>query len=149
MVYNWRQIKMKKYIFIFMLLSSFSAITFAQDASAGCKLPGTYDYVNVDFYKGYSNDYGSFTISNQSSDYFVTEISVRITCEIMTCWEGEDNYGRPETKCSRWKEVTLYSNKVRKLGQNDDATISVKMPEYENIRNIKVSVWNLNCKPIE
>ena len=57
-----------------MVLFAMGLIASAQDGSGSCKLPGTYDYVNVDYYKD-----GHLVVSNQSG-VKLTQLHIRVTC---------------------------------------------------------------------
>ncbi len=155
MGYNWAPKKMKK---IFLFVVSLFCITMAvnaQDASGSCKLPGTYDYVNVDFYKGSSNGEGNIVLSNQTSTgQYITEIKVQVTAEILYDYEeeykGTYTGGTPIYQKNKnkplWKTVTLFNDKIRGISANETRRQTVSMPKYYDIRNIEVSVGNLICK---
>lgn len=138
MGYNWAKMKMKKLLLVILSLFCITMAVNAQDASGSCKLPGTYDYVNVDFYAGSPGGTGNFILSNQTSTgQYITEIKVTITAEVL---EYNMNSGDNE-----WKPITLYSDKVRNIPANATPSVQVKMPKGR-IRNIQVSVGNLICK---
>lgn len=67
---------MKKVI---LLIAAFICVGFyanAQTASGNCKLPGSSDYVNVDYYKD-----GHLTVSNQST-MKLTQLHITVTCTV-------------------------------------------------------------------
>lgn len=136
----------KLFLFVVSLFCITMAVN-AQDASGSCKLPGTYDYVNVDFYKGPSQGKGNFILSNQTSTgQYITEIKVQITAEILYEYEHEYAGNRPTSSKPLWKKVTLFNDKVRNIAANATPTVNVSMPFYYEIRDIQVSVGNLICK---
>lgn len=52
-------------------------VCYAQTASGSCKLPGTYDYVNVDYY--WEDDH--LAVSNQSGTT-ITQLHIKVTCNL-------------------------------------------------------------------
>ena len=147
--------KMKKIMLILIAFIGVGIGINAQDGSGSCKLPGTYDYAKVDFYKGPSNGSGHFIISNQSNQ-FITEMKVRITATIKVIQDTQsaitDLSGKItgyKTNPGRWESVTLYDATVYQIGANQTPSYNVPMPQYYDIKNINVSVGNLICKPIE
>lgn len=144
MGYNLAKKKMKKLFLFVVSLFCITVAVKAQDASGNCKMPGAYDYVNVDFYKGPSRGEGNFIVSNQTSTgQYITEIKVTITAEVEQYVLHYDGTGNR----NEWKTVTLYDDKVRNIPANATPSVKVRMPEYSRIRNIQVSVGNLICKP--
>ena len=63
---------MKRLLFV-SLLVAIGFVSRAQIASGSCKLPGTYDYVNVDYYED-----GHLTVSNQSG-MKITQLHIKVT----------------------------------------------------------------------
>lgn len=151
MGYNLAKRTMKKVLLFVMALFCLTVIVNAQDASGSCKLPGAYDYVNVDFYKGQSRGEGDIVLSNQTSTgQYITEIKVVLTAEIG--YEYEDVYeapgkrGRVIGRELKWKTVTLFNDKIRGISANETRRQAVTMPFYYEIKNIEISVGNLICK---
>lgn len=140
MGYNWRQFKMKKIILALLAIMFVSAFSYAQDASGNCKLPGEYDYVCVDFYKGPSEGRGYFRISNQSYTPLL-ELQVTITAEIDSHIDENGNVWS-----SNYQNKTLYNGKVYGVPAGKHTDVDVSMPKYQGIKNIKVSVGNLICE---
>lgn len=64
----------KKLLLLVVSLFCITMAVNAQDASGSCKLPGTYDYVNVDYYSD-----GHLAVSNQS-EMKITQLHVKVTC---------------------------------------------------------------------
>lgn len=131
---------MKKIALTLFALLFMSIVSYSQDASGNCKLPGAYDYVNVDFYKGPSEGTGYFRISNQSSIPLL-ELQVTITAEIDSHIDNNGNVWS-----SNYKTQTLYSQKVYGIPAGKHTDVDVRMPKYQGIRNIKVTVGNLICE---
>lgn len=127
---------MKKIIFTLLSIFAFTFVTYAQDAKASCKMPGTYDYMTADFYKGQSQGDGSIRISNQAS-VPVVEVKVRVTCEY---FDANNEWG------ANWTETTLYNQTVYGVPAQGYKDIKVRMPKYTKIRNFKVEIGNLICK---
>lgn len=65
---------MKKIVLLLVSLFCISMAVVAQDASGSCKLPGTYDYVSVDYYRD-----GHLAVSNQS-EIKITQLHIKVTC---------------------------------------------------------------------
>ena len=81
---------MKKSIFTLLLFFAFSLFSYAQDAKTSCKMPGTYDYVSADFYKGRSEGTGKIKLTNQAT-IPVLEIKVKVTCELDSHIDSQGN----------------------------------------------------------
>lgn len=77
MGYNWQKQKMKKLIVLIATMVCLGLYANAQTSSGSCKLPGSYDYVNVDYYE---SD-GHIAVSNQSG-MKITQLHITITCTI-------------------------------------------------------------------
>lgn len=131
---------MKKSIFTLLLFFAFSLFSYAQDAKTSCKMPGTYDYVSADFYKGRSEGTGKIRLTNQAT-IPVLEIKVKVTCELDSHIDSQgNNYG------TSWKTVTLYDRTVYGVPAQDYKDIEFEMPKYQGIRNIKIEIGNPICK---
>lgn len=65
---------MKK-LLLALILVFLGIVSQAQTASGSCKLPGTYDYVNVDYYED-----GHLAVSNQSG-MVITQLHITVTCK--------------------------------------------------------------------
>lgn len=149
---------MKKIVFVLIAVMGFCFSMNAQDGSASCKLPGTYDYVSVDFYKGKSQGMGNLTYSVQSNDIStLNEVKVVVKADIMTekarkeeAGYKEDEYGRLIRQYKEvpavWKHKVLFDGKLRDIPVNRTNKIDVEMPFYHEIKNISVSVSNPICK---
>lgn len=138
---------MKKILLFVVALFCLTVAMNAQDASGSCKLPGTYDYVNVDFYKGQSRGEGNIVLSNQTSTgQYITEIKVVLTAEIGYEYKDVYNNGRVVGKELQWKTVTLFNDKIRGISANETRRQAVTMPLYYDIKNINISVGSLICK---
>ena len=74
---------MKKLIVLIATIACMCFYSNAQTASGTCKLPGTYDYVNVDYYE---SD-GHLAVSNQSG-MKITQLRITVKCTIS--WEEKD-----------------------------------------------------------
>lgn len=147
-------IEMKFFLLFVATLIGFGIHANAQDASGQCKLPGTHDYAKVDFYKGASGSSGNFVIGNSSSQ-IITEIKVKITASIKVTPDTEERVqglpGDPvryKTIPGRWETKVLYNNTLYRIGANQTPSYSVAMPKYYDIKDMRVSVSNLICKPI-
>ena len=135
MGYNWATKKMKK---MFLFLVSLFCITMAanaQEASGGCKLPGTYDYVNVDYYKN-----GHLAISNQSG-LTITQLRVKVT--VYEKWKQNGQpVERTSTLCDKnFYDIPPYQTTMKTDGvqQYDDRSIM-------DYRKYEVEVGNPICK---
>lgn len=83
---------MKKKLLFLVSLFCISIAMNAQDASGNCKLPGTYDYVNVDYYSD-----GHLAVSNQSG-MVITQLHIKVV--VIETWDadGRDSKGRVQTR---------------------------------------------------
>lgn len=129
---------MKKLLLLFVSIFSISFAVNAQTASGSCKLPGTYDYVNVDYYSD-----GHIVVSNQSG-MIITQL--HITVKIYETWEANGKQNKTsETLCDQnYYDIQPYQSTriedgVKKLGRRGDY-----MLKYNN--NIEVTVGNPLCK---
>jgi len=127
-------------------LICFGATSKAQDASGSCKLPGTYDYVSVDFYKGESRGMGNLTYSVQTNEFTsLNEVKVVVKASICTKKGSKDQNGNIKEE-SVWETCTLFDDKLRDIPANRTNTMDIKMPFYYAIKNITVTVNNPICK---
>lgn len=137
---------MKKVLVLLVALVCFGATAKAQDASGSCKLPGTYDYVSVDFYKGESNGMGNLTYSVQTNEFAsLNEVKVVVKAKICTKQGSKDRDGKI-TEEPVWETYTLFDDKLRDIPTNRTNTKNVPMPKYYVIKNISVTVSNPICK---
>ena len=119
---------MKKVLFILIAIVCFEFSADAQDATGTCLLPGGEQYAQVNFYKGASNSTAFF---NVSSDRAMTTLKVVIEAEIL--WGS-------------WKKVKLYDDTVYDIPKRQTIKVEFQMPQYSDIRNIRVSAGNPVCK---
>ena len=113
----------------------------AQDASGDCKLPGTYDYVSVDFYKGESNKQGQLTYSVQTNEFaYLNEVKVVVKATILIKLGKKDSNGNL-TEEPVWEEVTLFNDKLRDIPVNKTNYKNVQMPSYYKIKNICIFLF--------
>ena len=92
MGYNKAIIKMKKILFLLVSLFCITMTVNAQDARGNCTLPGTYDYVNVDYYRD-----GHLAVSNQSG-MVITQL--HITVIAVETWDAngkQQERGAPQS----------------------------------------------------
>ena len=83
----------KLFLFVVSLFCITMAVN-AQDASGSCKLPGTYDYVNVDYYRN-----GHLAVSNQSG-MMITQLHIKVTT--VETWDANGKpQKRTKTLCDR------------------------------------------------
>lgn len=127
---------MKKIIFTLLTIFAFSLMSYAQDAKASCKMPGTYDYMSADFYKGGSEGKGKIRITNQAS-IPILEVSVKVTCDY------RDNNNQWNVN---WQSETLYDRTVYGVPAQGYKDIEVEMPKYTAIRNFRIEIGNPICK---
>ena len=127
---------MKKLIITLLSIFALSLVSYAQVAKASCKMPGTYDYMSADFYKGASQGTGKIRISNQAA-IPILEVKVKVTCEYRDA-HNEWNVN--------WQSKTLYDRTVYGVPAQDYKDIEVTMPKYTDIRNFKVEIGNPICK---
>ena len=107
---NFKIIKaMKKHLFLFCCIFSFCISAFAVDppkASYRCKLPGTYDYVTIDYYNEGKGE-GSIVFCNQSNMPIVRmHVKVEVTDEWYETEKNPQNY-RESRKVLKKKTVVL------------------------------------------
>ena len=109
---------MKKLIVLVASVVCMGLSANAQTASGTCKLPGTYDYVNVDYYE---SD-GHLAVSNQSG-LKITQLRITVKCTIT--WEEKDysaeNYGNNKTMS---KTVTVCDKNFYDIAPNQTTTLS-------------------------
>lgn len=140
--------KMKKMFLFLVSLFCISMTVNAQDASGSCKLPGTYDYVNVDFYAGSPNlsgkGAGTLRISNQSA-LPITNVRIKVTVAVSALELGTND------KCEY--EKTIYDNTVYGIAAYEsgkaisvDYDLTKGRAQNPRIKSINVSVSNPICK---
>lgn len=138
MGYNVAKKSMKKLLLMLVAIFGISFTVNAQTSSGSCKLPGTYDYVNVDYYSD-----GHIVVSNQSG-MVITQL--HITVKIQETWEanGKQKH-REQTLCDQnYYDIQPYQSTriedgVKELGRRGDY-----MLKYNN--SIEVTVSNPICK---
>ena len=121
----------------------FGIIVYAQDASGSCKLPGTYDYVNVDYFEN-----GHIAVSNQSG-MIITQLHITVTCDEIYYTHESINYKDVKTKKQR--TVTLcdknfYDIQPYKTTNLTDGVKEFKKHGYDSEYRITVTVNNPICK---
>ena len=137
---------MKKLVLLIASVVCMGFYANAQTASGTCKLPGTYDYVNVDYYE---SD-GHLAVSNQSG-MRLTQLRITVKCTIT--YEVKNNSTKQyETKT---ETVTVCDKNFYDIAPNQTTTLSdgVKSRKDIDIRgNTKakyeytVTVGNPICK---
>ena len=109
---------MKKLIVLIASVVCMGLYANAQTASGTCKLPSTYDYVNVDYYE---SD-GHLAVSNQSG-LKITQLHITVKCTIT--WEEKDysaeNYGNNKTMS---KTVTVCDKNFYDIAPYQTTTLS-------------------------
>lgn len=119
---------------------AFSLISYAQDATASCRMPGAYDYVSADFYNKGSENTAKIRFTN-SAAVPVLSLKVKITCELDSHIDNNGNVWG-----TSWKTVTLFDKTVYGIpASSNNKTIEFQMPKYQGIRNIKVEIGNPVC----
>ncbi len=136
---------MKKIFLLFASIAFMGLCTNAQNASGACKLPGTNDYVNVDYY----ND-GHIAVSVQS-DMKITQMPIRVTCKITWTEKVRNEYGQTVTE-KREETKTLCNKTFYDIEPNRTTSLSDGVEALTEQRNKKyeysVSVGNPICKPM-
>jgi hypothetical protein len=123
---------MKRFLMILIAIACVGISVKAKDGQGSCVVNNTNDYASVNFYKGDSRGKGNFIIVySTSGENPLVSVGVTITAEIM--------YGG-------WKTVTLYDETLYGIPANQTKTVKVKMPYYQDIKNIQVTVNNPVCK---
>lgn len=140
--------QMKKLLLLFVSIFSISLAVNAQDASGSCSLPGSYDYVNVDYFRD-----GHLAVSNQSG-MMITQLHIKVTCNKHLACEEKDIYKNTTITLvdKNFYDIPPYQTTLIK---NDDIKPS---EDYERKYNGKgplirvsyskysVEVDNPNCK---
>lgn len=145
MGYNWQQQKMKKIIVLITTIVCAAFYVNAQTASGTCKLPGTYDYVNVDYYE---SD-GHLAVSNQSG-MKITQLRITVKCTIS--WEAKD-YSTGEYKTES-RTVTVCDKNFYDIPANQTTTLKEGVKSKKDISTgcsackfeYTVTVGNPICK---
>lgn len=136
---------MKKVALLSLMLFGILGVSNAQNASGACKLPGTNDYVNVDYY----ND-GHIAVSVQS-DMKITQMPIRVTCKITWTEKVRNEYGQTVTE-KREETKTLCNKTFYDIEPNRTTSLSDGVEALTEQRNKKyeysVSVGNPICKPM-
>lgn len=136
---------MKKLVLLIASVVCMGFYANAQTASGTCKLPGTYDYVNVDYYE---SD-GHLAVSNQSG-MRLTQLRITVKCTIT--YEVK-NYSTNQNE-TKTKTVTVCDKNFYDIAPNQTTTLSdgVKSRKDIDIRNntakyeYTVTVGNPICK---
>jgi hypothetical protein len=127
---------MKRILMILIAIACVGISVNAKDGQGSCVVNNTTDYASVDFYKGGSLGKGNFIIVySTSGENPLTSVNVTITAEIKKA-TGYD-----------WESVTLYDETLYGIPANKSLpSIEVKMPQYNDIKDIQVTVKNPVCK---
>ena len=137
MGYNKAIIKMKKILFLLVSLFYITMTVNAQDASGNCTLPGTYDYVNVDYYRD-----GHLAVSNQSG-MVITQLHIKVIA--VETWDANGKQQeRTKTLCDRnFYDIPPYQTTLI-----TDGVQTFKEQGYvmDYNYNLEVSVGNPICK---
>lgn len=137
---------MKKLVLLIASVVCMGFYANAQTASGTCKLPGTYDYVNVDYYE---SD-GHLAVSNQSG-MRLTQLRITVKCTIT--YEVK-NYSTNQYE-TKTKTVTVCDKNFYDIAPNQTTTLSdgVKSRKDIDIRGntaakyeYTVTVGNPICK---
>lgn len=136
---------MKKILMLIAAMSIMGFCTYAQNGSGACKLPGTNDYVNVDYY----ND-GHLAVSVQS-DMKITQLRIKVICEITWKETVTNEYGDKSVK-ERKETKTLCDKTFYDIAPNQTSSLREGVQPLTEQRNKKynysVSVGNPICKPM-
>ena len=145
---------MKKVLLMTFALICFGFVAKAQTATGYCTLPGSEDYVNVDYY---NDGYLAVSVNTEKT---VTNLHIVVTCtekwvENEKVQQGVDDYGRPRmvTKqiprekthilCDRtYYEDKLLSNRTNKIEEGVKKMNEQSTHTYQ----YSVSVKNPTCK---
>jgi hypothetical protein len=143
MGYNLAKRKMKKILLFFVTVFSISFAVNAQDASGSCKLPGTYDYVNVDYFER-----GNIAVSNQSG-MIITQLHITVTCEETYYIHNYENYKEVTTK--KHRKITLCDKNFYDIQPYQTTNLTEGVQAFKKYGkdseyNISVSVSNPICK---
>lgn len=137
MGYNLAQKKMKKmFLFVVSLFCITMAVN-AQDASGYCQLPGTYDYVNVDYYRD-----GHLAVSNQSG-MVITQIRIKVVAD--ETWDANGELQKHQkVLCNQtYYDIPPYqTTKITEGVSGFSEQGWVMNYKYK----LKVDVGNPNCK---
>lgn len=109
----------------------------AQDGSGTCKLPGTYDYVNVDYYKD-----GHLAVSNQSG-MKITQLHITVTVTHTWTSDGE-KHEIVKTVCDK----NFYDIPANQTTRLTDGVQTYDDKGYGK-HTYKVKVGNPICKAAE
>ena len=132
---------MKKILVLIAAIICTGLYANAQSASGSCQLPGSNEYVNVDYY-----DDGHLAVSNQSG-MKITQLRISVLCTVK--YKGEN--GEEETKSEFLCNKTFYdipANKTTRLtdgvkSRNDiQREISGRISRF----HYEVKVENPMCK---
>ena len=130
---------MKKILFVIVSFLCLEAYANAQTASGTCKLPGTYDYVNVDYY-----DDGHLAVSNQSG-MKITQLRITVKCTITYDVTKQNPVSKTVTVCDKNfydiapNQTTILEDGVK---SRNDIDVKSRYAKYE----YTVSVGNPICK---
>ncbi len=128
MGYNRQKLEMKKIVIVLIAMIGFAFAAKAQDGSGSCKLPGTYEYVNVDYYAA-----GHLTITNSSGvDIHQLRITVTYT----------DSKGNTKTLCNK----TFYGSPAFAANMTSETTDGVQKCSSCDGGTFKVTVGNPICQ---
>ena len=123
-----------------MLLGTYAN---AQTASGTCKLPGTYDYVNVDYY-----DDGHLAVSNQSG-MKITQLRITVKCTITYDITEKNRVIRTESKTVTVCDKNFYDiapNQTTRLEDGVKSRSDIDVRRRDAKYEYTVSVGNPICK---
>ena len=137
MGYNLAKLKMKKLFLFVVSLFCITMTVIAQDASGSCKLPGTYDYVNVDYYRD-----GHLAVSNQSG-MVITQLRIQVTA--VETWDAN---GKPQKRTKSLCDRTYYDIPPYQTTRITDGVQTFNEQGYvmDYKYKLEVSVGNPICK---
>lgn len=115
----------------------------AQDASGNCKLPGSYEYVNVDYYKD-----GHLAVSNQSG-MKLTQLHITVICTVTyNAPSRPGDYGGKRTMTETICDKNFYDIPANQTTKLTDGVKSENDIRVENAVKYEytVNVNNPICK---